>query len=55
MENYVNIKKELTRLLEAGSMDEYVGLPSRTLAEYLINEMDKLKRQLIMNRREDKL
>lgn len=55
MDDYVNLKKSLTTLLKDASIDEYVGLPSRTLAEYLINELDKLKRQLIVNRREDKL
>lgn len=52
MSDYINVKKELTKLLEDASMDTYVGLPAKTLAEYLINEMDKLKRQMLLTNRE---
>ena len=43
--NRTNFKKELTKLLESGKMDQYVGMTSSQLVTELIDYMDKRKRQ----------
>lgn len=43
--NHINLKKELTKLLESSKMDQYVGIKSSQLATELIDYMDKRKRE----------
>lgn len=42
---YVNVKKELTKLLLESKMDQYVGIPAGILASELCDYIDKRKHQ----------